>query len=201
MLSDAKGDNLNDHQEEPVKSVSIRRADDAALSELSDSEFVARLRERLGHRSWSISQFFELERRGLHILEDDPPLQEAIKEARQFFEGSMQKVLTAASHALDPLRERIAEVSLSFPKIEFPRLKELPTASALRESLLAVELIELPKQPVSPSLEMQIAQLEALSEIREEIRALREFVGLWSGWLVVGFMLGGVLGRRSFGGL
>ena len=31
--------------------------------------------------------------------------------------------------------------------------------------------------------------------------ALREFVGLWSGWLVVGFMLGGVLGRRSFGGL
>ena len=28
-----------------------------------------------------------------------------------------------------------------------------------------------------------------------------EFVGLWSGWLVVGFMLGGVLGRRSFGGL
>ncbi len=27
--------------------------------------------------------------------------------------------------------------------------------------------------------------------------ALREFVGLWSGWLVVGFMLGGVLGRRS----
>ena len=33
------------------------------------------------------------------------------------------------------------------------------------------------------------------------ILALREFVGLWSGWLVVGFMLGGVLGRRSFGGL
>ena len=31
--------------------------------------------------------------------------------------------------------------------------------------------------------------------------ALREFVGLWSGWLVVGFMLGGVLGRRSFGDL
>ena len=31
--------------------------------------------------------------------------------------------------------------------------------------------------------------------------ALREFVGLWSGWLVVEFMLGGVLGRRSFGGL
>ena len=31
--------------------------------------------------------------------------------------------------------------------------------------------------------------------------ALRDFVGLWSGWLVVGFMLGGVLGRRSFGGL
>ena len=30
--------------------------------------------------------------------------------------------------------------------------------------------------------------------------ALREIVGLWSGWLVVGFMLGGVLGRRSFGG-
>ena len=30
-------------------------------------------------------------------------------------------------------------------------------------------------------------------------QALREFVGLWSGWLVVGFMLGGVLGRRSFG--
>ena len=34
-----------------------------------------------------------------------------------------------------------------------------------------------------------------------DFRALREFVGLWSGWLVVGFMLGGVLGRRSFGGL
>ena len=34
-----------------------------------------------------------------------------------------------------------------------------------------------------------------------EKEALREFVGLWSGWLVVGFMLGGVLGRRSFGGL
>ena len=34
-----------------------------------------------------------------------------------------------------------------------------------------------------------------------DIQALRYFVGLWSGWLVVGFMLGGVLGRRSFGGL
>ena len=37
--------------------------------------------------------------------------------------------------------------------------------------------------------------------VRAYLLALREIVGLWSGWLVVGFMLGGVLGRRSFGGL
>ncbi len=46
-----------------------------------------------------------------------------------------------------------------------------------------------------------MGEVDLVASNDSDKEALREFVGLWSGWLVVGFMLGGVLGRRSFGGL
>ena len=62
-------------------------------------------------------------------------------------------------------------------------------------------------QSVTFKLTKRLDSMRSIEELPEWVQskilnlALREFVGLWSGWLVVGFMLGGVLGRRSFGGL
>ena len=181
---------MSGQEKEPVKRVPIRRANDSGLSELSDSEFVEKLRESLEGRSWSMRQIAELQRRGLGIIEDDPPLREAINESGLAFLSMVREMSTAGlqefhrttSQALDPLRERIAEVSLLFPKTEFPRL-DSPMVPAWSESLAEIEPLNLSELPVSPTLEMQVAQLEALSEIQEEIRESRRRG--WSYWLLV----------------
>lgn len=171
MLSDARGGELNEPEETP-KSYPPTSVDDPALSELSDPEFIGKLRECLVDRPWTIGHMRELERRGLHILDDDPALREVANEKMQSLKEGMER-----------FRGEIANASRSFPKIDFPTLPDLSIVAALPDRLPVIEPLKRPISLVSPALEMQGAQLEALSEIREEIRELRRRG--WSYWLMV----------------
>lgn len=159
---------------------------DTALSDLSDSDFVATLREGMEDRSWPMKHWIELGRRGMHILDADPLLKEAVDRENEAFKERMQEVSTmldeANSREFAKIKDRIAEASLSFPKIDFPKLPDLSKVAGLPDRLPALDPTKVPALPVSPTLEMQVAQLEALSQIQEEIRQSRRLG--WSYWLM-----------------
>lgn len=191
MLSDAMGGELSEREEKP-KRFRPKRADDPALAELTDPEFVEKLRECHEDRRWPIGHMVELERRGLHILDEEPVLMEVASEKIQSFkearerirgmaDGSLDRITAAAG--LEQIRERAIEALRSFPKINFPDLPNPLVTRASPEPLSAVRSLGIPTSPPAPTLEMQVAQLEALSEIREEIRESRRRG--WSFWLMV----------------
>ena len=109
-------DGLMEENEDPRGTMKPRRISAAVLVELSDSEFVETLLDGLEHRSWTGGQLIALERRGFHILEEYPPLAEAINEVKQSFNVKMQAVRAEhaqmvgdiVSQTLAPFRERIA---------------------------------------------------------------------------------------------
>ena len=83
-----------------------------------------------------------------------------------------------------------------------PRLKCRVCGRTLEGSVAKQELDRVMKEVIVNLFRMDLGAVSSYEEgVFAYKAALREFVGLWSGWLVVGFMLGGVLGRRSFGGL
>ncbi|MCQ3804290.1 MAG: hypothetical protein KTV45_09315 [Acidimicrobiia bacterium] len=158
---------------------------------MTDSEFLGELQKGLRDNSWPMKHWLELERRGFHILEDDPTLMEAINKKhealnvrfREVAESAVGKWDRVGFEVLDPLMKRMTEASRSFPEIEFPNLLGSSVATGRRVSLSEAEDIEMFEPPAPPTVEMQVAQLEALSEIREEIRESRKRG--WSYWLMV----------------
>ena len=86
-----KGSKLNEREEQPRRGSPAKRAYGFDLSELTDTEFVERLRQCAEDRHWPMGHVFELKRRGLHILDDDPHLRiaanEQIQSAKEAFLG------------------------------------------------------------------------------------------------------------------
>ena len=134
---------MNEPEEIP-RSYPPTSADDPALSELSDPEFIGKLRECLVDRPWTIGHMRELERRGLHILDDDPALREVANEKMQSLKEGMER-----------FRGEIANASRSFPKIDFPTLPDLSIVAALPDRLPVIEPLKRPISLVSPTWEMQ----------------------------------------------
>ena len=97
-----KGSKLNEREEQPSRGAPAKRAYGIDLSELTDPEFVERLRQCAEDRHWPMGHVFELKRRGLHILDDDPHLRIAANEQIQSAKEAMQKISKEASGALVP---------------------------------------------------------------------------------------------------
>ncbi len=68
---------------------------------VSDSDFVSILLKHRSDQSWTVSQIFELERRGFEILDEHPELQSELK-SRQ--EQLVSKITKSAEPALAALR-------------------------------------------------------------------------------------------------
>ena len=180
-----------------------RRVKAERLRELPDAEFVELLRETHGDRGWTVGQLIELERRGTHLVEGDPSLSQAFEEYRErqgaaaagaeLAELEEQRRAAAASTAENVLSgfteqwssigERLADLAPVFPKTQFPLVS--PPRLEL-EDLSLPELESLPPPPPPPSLEMQVTQIEVLSEIRQEIQNSRKRD--WVYWLNVGLL-------------
>ena len=88
--------------EEPSRGSPAKRAYGFALSKLTDPEFAERLRQCAEDRHWPMGHVFELKRRGLHILDDDPNLRIAANEQIQSAKEAMQKIAKEASGTLVP---------------------------------------------------------------------------------------------------
>lgn len=184
------------------------------LRQLSDEEFVDQLRATVSPRGWTVGQLVELERRGTHLVEEDASVAEAYE---QYLERSAElrhtlgtafseydaRAGTAAEEALgrfssiaettaaealgrfserwNSVSTRLEDVALSFPETDLPGVSSLalsPTPEVLNI-------------PPPPSLEMQVAQLEALSEIRREIQNLTKRD--WVEWLTLGLVAAAAL--------
>ncbi|MDE0138703.1 MAG: hypothetical protein OXM57_00540 [bacterium] len=185
---------------EPVPEGGQHRVKADRLRELSDAEFVELLRETHGDRGWTIAQLIELERRGTHLVEGDPFLFQAFEEqtrkvrdalgtlAAGAFSGLEEQqravgdVLSGFTEQWSSIRERMADLAPVFPKTQFPLVS--PPPSELDP--LLPEFESLPRLPPPPSLEMQVAQIEVLSEIRQEIQNARKRD--WVDWLNVGLV-------------
>ena len=178
-----------------------RRVKAERLRELPDAEFVELLRETHGDRGWTVGQLIELERRGTHLVEGDPFLFQAFEEQRRTVGDALGKLAAGAFSGLEEQRrtvgdvlsgfteqwssigERLADLAPVFPKTQFPLVS--PPRLEL-EDLLSPEFESLPLPPPPPSLEMQVAQIEVLSEIRQEIQNSRKRD--WVYWLNVGLL-------------
>lgn len=122
-------------------------------SETSNEEFVALLKSKANSRSWTISEIFELEKRGFEILNSEPDLKLELERVRDV---QIEKILKSTKPALDSLRAQgnLAEQILkSLPKLEIPKG---PTYEPLLYSLQGVT------GPVGPRYEnAQILEHEA----------------------------------------
>lgn len=168
-----------------------RRVKAERLRELSDAEFVELLRETHGDRGWTVGQLIELERRGTHLVEGDPFLFQAFEEQQRTVGDALGKLAAGTVSGLEEqrravgdalsgfteqwssIRERMADLAPVFPKTQFPLVSP-------------PEFESLPRLPPPPSLEMQVAQIEVLSEIRQEIQNSRKRD--WVDWLNVGLV-------------
>ena len=184
-----------------------RRVKAERLRELPDAEFVELLREAHGDRGWTVGQLIELERRGTHLVEGDPSLSQAFEEYRKrqaewfrrtfgatgaelaagaFSEEqrrTVENVLSGFTEQWSSIGERLADLAPVFPKTQFPLVS--PPRLEL-EDLSLPEFESLPPPPPPPSLEMQVTQIEVLSEIRQEIQNSRKRD--WVYWLNVGLL-------------
>ena len=176
------------------------------LRELSDTEFVDLLRETQGGRGWVLGQVIELERRGTHLVEGDPSLaqgfseyQERLADAQRTLQAGLSGQGNMIGDAVERMREataatlaagvldqwnsigdRLAGVAPLFPEI---KVRFAPPALPAVEDL---SLSEFEALPPPSSLEMQVAQLEALGGIRQEIQSSRKHD--WFDWLTLGLV-------------
>ena len=172
------------------------------LRQLSDEEFVDQLRATVSPRGWTVGQLVELERRGTHLVEEDASVAEAYEQYLERSAELRHTLGTAAAEALgrfsslaettaeglgrfserwNSVSTRLEDVALSFPETDLPGVSSLalsPTPEVLNT-------------PPPPSLEMQVAQLEALSEIRREIQNLTKRD--WVEWLTLGLVAAAAL--------
>ncbi len=175
---------MNEIQDGRADEGFTRGVKDYPLSQMSDTDFIARLRGGVGHRLWSIKELVELENRGMYILENDHYLRKAITEAQEAavanLQGLMDKTFRVSDRAIlqqvGQLSSRIADVSLAFPKIEIPKLPEISTPVAFPQSHLRENLhVSFPPRS-SPTLGMQAEQLQALREIPKAARKAMSIV-------------------------
>ena len=77
------------------------------LSEFSDDEFFARLKEKESTRSWTIGEILELERRGLELLDRDPGLKTEIEAIRNRHLDSVKKAAEQVRNQLLPFQNSL----------------------------------------------------------------------------------------------
>lgn len=87
-------------------------------SGISDEDFVALLKSKARSKSWTISEIFELEKRGFQILNEQPELKFELERVR---DNQIEKILKITKPTLDSLRAQgdLAERILkTLPKVE-----------------------------------------------------------------------------------
>jgi hypothetical protein len=98
-------------------------------SESSDDDLVAILKAKAQDKSWTISEIFELEKRGFEILDKYPELRHELERIR---DSQIEKILKSTKPALDTLRAQgnLAEDLIkALPKMEIPKMPsyQVPT--------------------------------------------------------------------------
>ena len=147
---------------------------------------------------------------GFHVTIGNPPWDQIQYDPRETFAASHPDIAAATTMAA---RNRlIAALASTEPKTYARYLSDrhridgtkhfmhasgkypLGSVGRLNTAPLFVELM---RNSINP--QGRVGVLVPTGIATDSFRLFAKFVGLWSGWLVVGFMLGGVLGRRSFG--
>lgn len=96
---------------------------------ISDQDFVAILLKHESDQSWTVSEIFELERRGFEILDDHPELQKALNAHRERLISRITKSIQPSLSAFRQIESNFEKLQQSAPKINFPKFPkvEVPT--------------------------------------------------------------------------
>ena len=106
-------------------------SEESKWANVSDADFVSILLKHRRDQSWTVSQIFELERRGFEILDGHPELQSEIKTRQEQFVSKIAKSAEPTLTALRAIQKNFENLQRSIPKLDVPKFPvfEIPTVN------------------------------------------------------------------------
>lgn len=96
-------------------------SEESKWASVSDGDFVSILLKHRSDQSWTVSQIFELERRGFEILDGHPELKSELKTSQEQLISKITKSVEPALAAIRGMQKNFEILQKSFPKFNLPK--------------------------------------------------------------------------------
>jgi hypothetical protein len=106
-------------------------SEESKWANISDADFVSILLKHRHDQSWTVSQMFELERRGFEILDAHPELKSELKTRQEQLISKITKSAEPAVAAIRGMQKNFEILQESFPKLDLPQypIFNIPTVN------------------------------------------------------------------------
>lgn len=167
-------------------------SEESKWTNVSDNDFVLLLLKHRTDQSWTVSQIFELERRGFGILDAHPELQSELKNRQQQIVSKIAISAEPALAALRGIQKNFENLQRSIPKIDIPKFPvfEIPTLNIqsitgpVAPSIGESQFIESADDGILEKLGVQ----HLLEQIADATKATSDRVKPgWAFWLLFSF--------------
>lgn len=110
-------------------------SDESKWANVSDGDLVSILLRHRSDQSWTVSQIFELERRGFEILDGHPELQSELKTRQEQLVSKITKSAEPALAALRGIQKNFENLQKSIPKLDLPKFPVFDAATVSIQSI------------------------------------------------------------------